>query len=119
MSANESSASDRLQRFESNTQKLAAAQPAVMDAFWSLHKQTAASSALDRKTKELIALAISVVMHCDDCIAHHVKDALEAGATRDELCDALAVATLMGGGVGLVYATHAIEAVDQLLDQTG
>jgi len=118
MSANESSASDRLQRFESNLQNLAAAQPAVMEAFWRLHKQTTATGALDRKTKELIALAISVVMRCDDCIAHHVNDAIQAGATRDDFCDALAVATLMGGGVGLVYATHAIETVDQLLDQT-
>ena len=117
MSANESSASDRLLRFESNSQKLAAARPEVTEAFWRLHKQTTADGALDRKTKELIALAISVVMRCDDCIAHHVSDALNAGATRDELCDALAVATLMGGGVGLVYATHAIETVDQLLEQ--
>jgi AhpD family alkylhydroperoxidase len=119
MSANESSASDRLQRFESNSQNLAVAQPAVMEAFWRLHKQTTATAALDRKTKELIALAISVVMRCDDCIAHHANDALQAEATRDEIADALAVATLMGGGVGLVYATHAIETVDQLLDQAG
>jgi AhpD family alkylhydroperoxidase len=119
MSANESSASDRLQRFESNSRNLAAAQPAVMEAFWKLHKQTTTSGALDRKTKELIALAISVVMRCDDCIAHHTSDALNVGATRDEICDALAVATLMGGGVGVVYATHAIEMVDQLLDQAG
>lgn len=117
MSENENSASDRLQRFESNLQSLAAVQPSVMKAFWRLHKHTTATAALDRKTKELIALAISVVMRCDDCIAHHAKDVLQAGATRDEVADALAVATLMGGGVGLVYATHAIETIDQLLDQ--
>jgi AhpD family alkylhydroperoxidase len=118
MPANKGSASDRLQRFERNSQNLASAQPAVMEAFWRLHKQTTATAALDRKTKELIALSISVVMRCDDCIAHHASDALNAGAKRDEICDALAVATLMGGGVGLVYATHAIETVDQLLDRT-
>jgi AhpD family alkylhydroperoxidase len=117
MTKNESSASDRLQRFERNSQNLAAAQPAAIEAFWRLHQKTTATGALDRKTKELMPLAISVVMRCDDCIAHHVSDALKAGATREQIADALAVATLMGGGVGLVYATHAIEAVDQLLDQ--
>jgi AhpD family alkylhydroperoxidase len=117
MPKNESNVLDRLQRFESNSQNLAASQPEAIEAFWHLHKQSMATGALDRKAKELIALAISVVMRCDDCIAHHVNDALQAGATRDELCDALAVATLMGGGVGLVYATHAIETVDRLLDQ--
>ena len=119
MSANESTALNRLQRFESNSQTLAAAQPEVVQAFWQLHKRTTAPGALDRKTKELIALAISIVMRCDDCIAHHVSDALKAGATRDELCEALSVATLMGGGIGLVYATHAIETVDQLLKERG
>lgn len=119
MTTNASSASDRLQRFERNSQNLAAAQPETTEAFWRLHKKTTATGALDRKTKELIALAISIVMRCDDCIAHHVSDALKAGATREQISDALAVAILMGGGVGLVYATHAIETVDQLLDQPG
>ena len=80
MLADECSASDQLQRFERNSQNLAAAQPAVMEAFWRLHKQATAPAALDGKTKELIALSISVVMRCDDCIAHHVRDALNAGA---------------------------------------
>ena len=118
MKTKQDTASDRLQRFEKNRQNLAAAQPAAMSAFWELHKTTTATGALDQKTKELIAIAISIVMRCDDCIAHHVSDALKAGATREQIADALAIATLMGGGVSLVYATHAIEAVDQLLDQS-
>ncbi len=44
-------------------------------------------------------------------------DALETGATREEIADALGVAILMSGGTGVVYATHAIEAVDQFLDR--
>ena len=50
---------------------------------------------------------------CDTCIAHHVYDALEAGATRAEIADALGVVALMSGGVGVAYATHAMRAVDQ------
>jgi len=84
-----------------------------MKAFWGVHKAAVAAGALDTKTKELIALAISVAARCDDCIAHHVYDALEAGARKEEISDALGVAILMGGGTSVVYATHAIEALEE------
>ena len=99
-----------------NYRPLGAAQPAVMKAFGELHKTGAATGALDHKTKELMCLAISIVVRCDDCIAYHIHDALEAGARREELADAIGVAILMGGGPSMIYATHAIEAVDQFLD---
>ena len=108
---------NRLQNFERNSRTLASAQPELMKAFWGFHKTAVAAGALDTKTKELIALAISVVARCDDCIAHHTYDALKAGASREEIVDALGVAILMGGGVGVVYATHAIEAVDQFIER--
>ena len=107
---------DRLRNFEKNSRDLASAQPAVMKAFWGLHKAAVAAGALDTKTKELIALAISVATRCDDCIAHHTYDALQAGATKEEIADVLGVAVLMGGGRSVVYATHAIEAVDQFIE---
>jgi len=84
-----------------------------MEAFERFHQAAVGSGALDQKTKELIALAVSVTAGCDDCIAHHVNDAIKAGATREEFADALGVAVLMGGGPGMIYASHAIEAVDQ------
>lgn len=104
---------DRLRSVKKNSQTLASAHPTVMEAFERFHQAAGATGALDRKIKELIALAISVTHGCDDCIAHHVHDALEAGATRKEFADALGVAVLMGGGPGMIYASHAIEAVDQ------
>ena len=107
----------RLRNVKKNSLTLAAAQPAVMDALERLHQAARAAGALDTKTKELMALAISITHGCDDCIAHHVHDAIEAGATREELADALGVAVLMGGGTGMIYASHAIEAVDQFLEQ--
>ena len=88
----------------------------MLEKFEELHRAAVASGALDTKTKELIALAISITDGCDDCIAHHVHDAIGAGATRDEIVDALGVAILMGGGPGMIYASHAIEAVDQFLE---
>ena len=51
-----------------------------------------ALKALDGKTKELIALGICVAVRCDDCIAFHAKAALEQGASRAEVAEALAMA---------------------------
>lgn len=109
---------DRLRNVKTNSQTLAAAQPTVMGAFEKLRRVAGATDALDRRTKELMALAISVTKGCDDCIAHHVHDATEAGATREELVDTLGVAVLMGGGPAMIYASHAIEAVDQFFELT-
>lgn len=112
-SAQTSSYPGKLQAFERNARDLSSAQPDVMKGFWKLHAGAVAAGALDTKTKELIALAISVAVRCDDCIAHHTYDALEAGATKEEIADALGVAILMGGGTSVAYATHAIEAIGQ------
>ena len=110
---------DRLRNFERNSRELSSAQSAVMRTFWDLHAATVADGALDTKTKELIALAISVWARCDDCIAHHTRDALEAGASREEIADALGVAILMGGGTSVVFATHAMEALNEFSGHAG
>ena len=87
--------------------------PELMSGFAQLHKAASATGALDTKTKELMALAISVVLRCDGCIAFHMNDAIQAGASNEEIKEALGVAVLMGGGPSVVFATHAIEALDQ------
>ncbi len=103
----------QLEKIKANMGVLATAQPEVMNAFGALHKAGSADGALDGKTKELIALAIGVAARCDGCISFHTHDALKAGATREEITDALGVAVLMGGGPSVMYATHVIEAMDQ------
>ena len=72
------------------------------------------ANALDAKTKELIALAISVAIRCDDCIGFHAKAAVDRGASREEDCiETLGMAIYMGAGPSAMYASHAIEAFDQ------
>jgi AhpD family alkylhydroperoxidase len=117
--ANATTYPDRYRAVLKKAPALGAAQPDVMKSFGGLHKAGTATGALNAKTKELMALAISIVVRCDDCIAYHIHDAIEAGATREELADAIGVAVLMGGGPSMMYATHAIEAVDQFLDLQG
>ncbi len=91
------------------------AMPGPMTGFARLHKKAVEDGALSGKTKELMALAISVAVRCEGCIAYHVHDAVQAGATRAELLETLAVALFMGGGPASIYAAHALDAIDQFL----
>lgn len=90
--------------------------PDVMKNFSAIAKAALAPNALDSKTKELIAVAISVAIRCDDCIAFHVKSAADHGATREEVLETLGMAIYMGAGPSAMYASHAIEAFDQSLE---
>ena len=94
--------------------KLRAGTPEVMKAFAAIAQAATKANALDSKTKELIALAVAVAIRCDDCIAFHAKAALEQGASREEVLEALGMAIYMGAGPAVMYASHAIEAYDRL-----
>jgi AhpD family alkylhydroperoxidase len=91
---------------------LRAGTPDVMKAFSSIAQSALNPQALDRKTKELIALGICVAVRCDDCIAFHVKAAVEHGASRAEVNEVLGMAIYMGAGPSVMYASHALEAFD-------
>src|SRR5512143_123931 len=87
--------------------------PGPMSGFTRLHKKAVEDGALSAKVKEMMALAISIVVGCEGCIAYHVHDALKAGATRPELLETIAVGLLMGGGPGSIYVAHALDAIEQ------
>ncbi len=91
--------------------------PEAMKAFASLSIAATAPNAIDTKTKELMALAISIVIHCDGCIAHHTKMARQNGATRQEILETVALAVYMGGGPAAVYGSDALRAYDQFDEQ--
>jgi AhpD family alkylhydroperoxidase len=93
--------------------KLRSEMPQVMAGFGQIHKASMSEGELSTKTKELIALAIGVTSRCEGCIALHTYDALRAGATQTEVQEALGVAIMMGGGPAAVYASEALEAVEQ------
>ena len=94
-------------------QPLRAGAPDVMAAFSAMAKAATAKGALDAKTKELIALAISVAVRCDACVGFHAKAALRQGAGRDEVMEAMALAVYMGAGPSVMYAAQALESFDQ------
>jgi AhpD family alkylhydroperoxidase len=90
--------------------------PDVYRSFTGFHDASFAPGALDVKTKELIALSISVIERCDGCIASHAEGAARAGATRQEAAEAIGVSFLMGGGPSTIYGPRAYAAFCEFSD---
>lgn len=91
--------------------------PGPMSGFARLHKKSVEAGALPARVKEMMALAVSIAVGCDGCIAYHVHDAVAAGATRAELLETIGVGVMMGGGPGSIYAAHALEAIAQFSEE--
>ena len=87
--------------------------PNVMKGFSDLAKAATQDGALDKKTKELIALALGVASHCDACIGFHVQALVKLNVTKPELEEALGMAIYMGGGPSLMYSANAIAAFNE------
>lgn len=92
------------QEFRVNGAALARLASTPARGFGALHEAVLDDGVLDRATKELMALAISVATGCEDCCGHHLDQALSAGATEEQLSETLGVAVMMGGGPAYVYA---------------
>lgn len=88
-------------------------QPDLMTAFSDMAKAATRDGALDKKTKELIALALGVAARCDACIGFHVQALVRLGATKAEVEEALGMAVYMGGGPSLMYSANALAAYDE------
>jgi len=95
--------------------ELGASIPDTIAGFNSLHKASTAEGVLSTKTKELIALGIAITVRCDGCIAFHVHDAIESGASSEEIIETIGVAVMMGGGPALMYGCEALEALNQFV----
>ena len=86
--------------------------PETANGFAQMGAAAKTTGALDEKTKEIMALGIAVATRCESCIGFHIKSLVRLGLTRDELCEALAMATFMGGGPSYAYSSKALSAYD-------
>jgi len=86
--------------------------PGTVAGFNAMGKAAKTSGALPEKTKEIMALGIAIATRCDSCIGFHVKSLIRLGITRAELCEALAMATYMGGGPSYAYSARALAAFE-------
>jgi len=86
--------------------------PDTVRGYTTLSAANAKTSLLGEKTRQLISLAVAVTTRCDGCITIHADAALKAGATREEISEALGVAVAMNAGAALVYSTRVLDAVE-------
>ncbi len=96
----------------SNIGTLATEMPDTVSAFNKMGAAAKKDGALSEKTKEIMALGIAIATRCDSCIGFHIKSLIRLGTTREELCEALAMATYMGGGPSYAYSAKALKAFD-------
>jgi len=99
--------------FMKTAQQIGEVDKGYLDAVMSLIKEAEKPGALTTKEKELISIALGIAAHCAYCIALHVKNAIEAGATRQEILEASFVAGLMGGGPSIAYIRLVLDACEQ------
>ena len=85
--------------------------PDTVRGYRTLSDANSKTGKLDQKTRELISLAVAVTTHCDGCIVIHTEAALKAGATKEEISEALGVAIAMNAGAALIYSTRVLDAV--------
>ena len=109
--------SDITKRISGDLRKLRQDIPDTMKAFSALAQAATREGALDKKTKELIALAIGIATRCDGCIGFHTETLVKLGATRQEVEETLGMAIYMGGGPSLMYAADAISACEEFEKQ--
>jgi AhpD family alkylhydroperoxidase len=84
----------------------------VYAGFLEMEKAAYSDGALPKKQKELIAVGISVVTDCESCMQWHIEQAVAAGATFEEVLEAVEVGMEMGGGRATVSARFALEVLD-------
>lgn len=113
----EKSYTDITKRISGDLRKLRQDIPETMKAFSALAQAATRDGALDKKTKELIALAIAISTRCDGCIGFHSEALVRLGATRQEVEETLGMAVYMGGGPSLMYAADAISAYEEFARQ--
>lgn len=84
---------------------------------WELEQATFSDGAPPKKTKELIAVGISVITNCESCMQWHITEAVKSGASEQEVLEALEVAFEMGIGPATVNGRFALEVMDSLFKQ--
>lgn len=103
----------KLREVEALVEKMGKEYPKLAGPFMILLRRVEEKGALDTKTKELISVALAVACHCEWCISFHTKNALDAGATKDELVETCMVATLMAGAPAMMYSQPLLQAIEE------
>ena len=86
----------------------------IIKRIFNLDTNAYQAGALDVKTKELLGLVASTVLRCDDCVRYHLETCYKEGLTKQEVVEALSIATLVGGTIVIPHLRRAYEFWDAL-----
>ncbi|MBT8265251.1 MAG: carboxymuconolactone decarboxylase family protein [Bacteroidia bacterium] len=89
----------------------------IIKRIFNLDTNAFLEGALDVKTKELLGLVASTVLRCDDCIKYHLETSHKAGLKKEQVVEALSIATLVGGTIVIPHLRRAFEFWDALEQQ--
>jgi AhpD family alkylhydroperoxidase len=98
--------------------KLLGLKSKVYEAFLAMESAAYADGALSKKSKELIAVGISVVIDCQSCMQWHIDQAARCGASQEEVLEAIEVGIEMGGGPATVSARFALEVMEEVFGKS-
>jgi AhpD family alkylhydroperoxidase len=87
--------------------------------FFALDGRVYEDGALPARTKELMGLAASLVLRCDDCITYHVVRCLEEGVTEEEIFETLSVGLVVGGSITIPHVRRAVALLDEVAERDG
>jgi len=102
------------ERREKSHKKLLSLRSKVYETFLEMEKAAYCDGALPKKTKELIAIGISVVLDCESCMQWHIEQAAKTGAGEQEILEAIEVSMEMACGRATVSARFALEVMDNV-----
>ena len=90
----------------------------LIKRIFNLDTNAFSEGALDVKTKELLGLVASAVLRCDDCVKYHLETSYKEGLSKEEVVEALSIATLVGGTIVIPHLRRAYEYWDALESQS-
>lgn len=90
----------------------------VLKRLFNLDTNAFAEGALDVKTKEIVGLACSMVLRCDDCVRYHLGKCNDEGISTKEIFEAFSIANLIGGTIVIPHLRRAVEYWEQLQKQS-
>jgi len=111
--------SDRVRQFTEYrrrmNERILATDNRVVKRMFSLDALTYSQpGALDVKSRELMGLVASLVLRCDDCVSYHIAQAVEAGASSDEIVETMSIGLVVGGTIVIPHMRRAMEFLDEL-----
>lgn len=84
----------------------------VYESFLDLERKAFSDGSLKKMHKELIAVGISIVVNCEPCLEWHIKEALNSGASEEQILEAIEVGIEMGGGPATVSSRFALKVLE-------